>query len=1435
MSSSHVAPPVHTGDPVSATGLTWSQQLLWMGQRLTPESPLYNMVLAFELHGDLDPARFERAWRSVVNRSDALRMTLTPHEPPTLHIQPPGDHRVEFVDLSHHADPSAAAELWMEERGERPLDPAVQLFDCALLTLGAQHHIWFLIQHHLITDAWSTALVFSAVSSAYAALEHGTEADLPPLLPYAGFVRYMETFSCAAPAHSARAYWEGIREHGVSPVPLYGRKSAPSSATRTERITLPLGPERSARILELAASSTARGLTTHASAFNVFAALVAGYTALVSGLDDVTIGTLSHNRPTAALKDTIGVFVELFPLQIGVDRAQSFVELVSSAQRASTALLRYALPGTSDVGINRSLNVVLNYMTATFPPFAGLDSRIRLLHSGHGDAAHDLRVQVHDFGGGTGFSLELDFAVARFDAADRDRAAAHLLAFIDAALHDPNAPLSGASMLGSDEAHALRDTVSGAQQAAALPVSPHTVLAAIRSMVAQHPDRDAVISGDVVWSYRDLYTKALGIAQALERVDVRGKSVALALPRSADAVAAILGILEAGAAYVPLDPAAPAERVRFILAKTAAAAIVSADASHTDSGLPVIDVRNTPAADAGVLDDVTARTLPGAHDLAYVLFTSGSTGTPKGVMIEHGGLAHYAHWAAGEYLQRETDTRFALCTPLTFDLTVTSIFAPLVAGRSIVVYPDRGDAVDTAVLQVFEDDAVDVVKLTPSHLALVSTRRPGRIRTLIVGGEDLRRDVAQAGMALVGDGGRVVNEYGPTEVTVACTIHDFDPASDDAGSVPVGRPIPGAAISIVDRDGQLAPMGVVGEIVVGGTGVARGYLDDAAQTAARFIADPLAPDRVAYRTGDAGRWRSDGTLEFLGRLDRQVKVHGIRIEPGEIESALGDHPAITGCAVIALPGRPPRAAHAVRHCTRCGIPSDHPDARMGDDALCSLCSAFEGYRGKASQYFGQLDELTALLKQRAASYPGTYDCLMLLSGGKDSTYALSRLVEQGFRVLAVTLDNGYISDGAKENVRRVTAHLGVPHEFMTTPVMDRIFVDSLEKFSNVCQGCFKTLYTLAFNIALERGIPSIVTGLSRGQFFETRLTEELFFGPQTTRKGLELVVLDARKAYHRADDLVNSLLHTRAFADDSAFERVEFVDFYRFCDVDLDDMLGYLDQVVPWIRPEDTGRSTNCLINDVGIHVHKAERGFHNYALPYSWDVRLGHKQRDAALAELDDEIDEQRVYRILSAIGYTPKPPVSSAGAQLTAFYTGPDDTSPSVLRAFLKDRLPEYMIPSRFVHVAAIPLTARGKVDVSALEVRANASVPAGPRRSALPTSPTEHTLCRLWATALQFPDVGLDDNFFEAGGDSITAIRVAARANAEGLRLTPNDLFRHQTVRELARVLDGDSRPDAPAAQTVETAAPLPTPSADTMSRIAQLLKKADRNAPDSTGRD
>jgi acyl carrier protein len=413
--------------------------------------------------------------------------------------------------------------------------------------------------------------------------------------------------------------------------------------------------------------------------------------------------------------------------------------------------------------------------------------------------------------------------------------------------------------------------------------------------------------------------------------------------------------------------------------------------------------------------------------------------------------------------------------------------------------------------------------------------------------------------------------------------------------------------------------------------------------------------------------------------------------------------------------------------------------------------------------------------------------MMLYSGGKDSSYALCRLVEMGLSVYAFTLDNGFISEGAKENIRRVTRQLDVPVEFATTPAMNAIFRDSLMRFSNVCNGCFKTIYSLSMTRARELGIPIIVTGLSRGQMFETRLTEEMFRDGRCSPEEVDDAVLAARKVYHRVADEVTRSLDMTVFEDDRIFDEVRFVDFYRYCDVPVSEVLASLDRNVSWVRPQDTGRSTNCLINDIGIHVHKRERGFHNYALPYSWDVRLGHKTLDEARAELDDEIDLEHVKKTLAEIGYDEgQAPTDLDQTALEAFYVASEEISDHRLRRLLGERLPPQLIPVHLQRVESIPLTASGKVDENKLTAEVVVRPAETPYRA--PEGPVEQYLVGLWQEELGVDQVGADDDFFELGGTSLTAMQVMLQLCRNfDIDLPLEAVFSHPKLAELARVAE------------------------------------------------
>ncbi|MGH7506105.1 MAG: amino acid adenylation domain-containing protein [Longimicrobiales bacterium] len=1382
--------------------LTGSQQLLWLGQLLHPDEPLYNMALTFEIRGALDPHHFERAFRALLERSDAMRTVIDVQDgqPVRRASVLPADP-VSHVDLSNATDPEASLDEWVRQRAARPFDLRARLHDCVLIRMAPDCHVWFLNQHHIITDGWSAALVYRTVSDYYVRSLAGELDGVPALLPYDDYVAWERTFQESPLFARIRAHWRERLETPIEPIQLYGKRPG-LETTRTERVTRSLDVERSRRIRDAARDRTRGMFTGHAATFDLFTTVLFAWLHRVSGQRRLAIGTPSHNRPTQAFKNTIGAFIEVVPYIVEVGDEETFTSLFRKVQNETAAFLRYAQPGTSSAEVNRAFNVLLNYIHVSFPPFAGLPMRSEWVHPGHGDAAHHLRLQVHDFDAAGHFVLHFDFNRDRFDEREREAAADQFLHVVDAFLADATVPIARVPLLSTSAAKAWVDATNPGTAT----VGDRTVVDLFEDRVARAPEAPAVADPHATVTYRELHGRVQRMAHRLSaRGAGPGTTVGLHVERASEAVVAILAVLEAGAAYVPLVVGDPPGRLRTILrdADTDIVVTDAPDAAHVianaalkDGTTPhIVDVRepvrsgdgeDEPGPPAGKRPVLTRR--PVSSDVAYVLYTSGSTGLPKGVIVEHGALANYVSWARRQYAG-DAPAAMPLFTSLAFDLTVTSLFVPLVSGGCILIYDDQPGRVP-ALLRVLEDDAVDVVKLTPSHLSLLGGRSfPGRrIRTLIAGGEELRTDQATAALRALGRGVSIYNEYGPTEATVGCMIHCYDAARDTDATVPIGVPAAGARIVLLDEGSSVVPAGVAGEICIGGRGLARGYRRQPELTEERFIQDPLRPAERLYRTGDRGRWRSDGVLEYLGRTDQQVKVRGVRIEPGEVEAALLAHPSIDAAVVDAI-RIAPSTDRGARFCTRCGLPSNYPGARYDADDVCNLCRSFDGYRDKVRGYFRTMADLREEIAAARRRRQGDHDCLMLLSGGKDSTYALCRLVDMGARVMAFTLDNGYLSEGAKANIRRVTDQLGVPHVFGTTPAMNAIFVDSLKRHSNVCNGCFKTLYTLGARFAREKGIPLVVTGLSRGQFFETRLTEELFVDETIDADRIDRIVLEARKAYHRSDDAVAELLRTDDFRQDAIFEEVGFLDFYRYCDVELDEMLAYLGQHVPWIRPADTGRSTNCLINQAGIFVHLRERGFHNYAFPYSWDVRVGHKDRDAALAELRDEIDPYEVRRILTEIGYTAPvaSPAGDAEVRLVGYYVAADPLPPESLRAHLARILPEPMIPQHFVRVERIPLTASGKVDRRALP-DPDATRPLLPTVYLAPRTPLEERVERIWADVLRLERVGVEDGFLDLGGNSLLAIQVIARVNqAFDVDLPLRSAFEASTVAALARLVE------------------------------------------------
>ena len=1354
----------HPGAGTRHFPLSPSQQLFWRGHALTPGAPIYNMAWRFSVFADLVPQVFQDAFEDVARASDAMRAVFgetdgTPYQ--TLGSLPLFP---QVLDLSDHPDPQVALDAWMVPWVSAPFDLTRSNYRTQLVRLGSAHWVWCHVQHHIVCDAQAGRVLFDAVAARYQALTED-RAEVQPALP-SSFDR------CEAHANGQEADAPAPPRHVVS------RRAGPYGAgqpdeTASIRHRVQIEDALHAAIARCVDDPDYRLFTPDLSRFAVFLTAFAAFHHRVTGDEEISVGIPAHNRMSPQDKDVIGLFVEVLPLQLTVAPDDTFQTLYAKVRDAIGTFLREARPGAVARIADPGVSAVLNVIQARFGTFAGMPCAVEYVHSGAQDRAHALRLQVMDFAGSGQSEMALDIRADLLRHTHADWIVAHFRAVLWAMVDAPETLIAEVDLTPQEEQTRLAEAHEGPSEDQS---AEETVLAQFHAWVRSDPDRVALVCGTEQLSYGALDQRANAVARMLHEHDVRaGEAVLVHMRRSPDCVAAILAVLKAGACFVPVAANMPLERCRRIAALSEArVALVDADFAGRLEGVTPLQVDGAAVSGRELRNEIRKTSL------AYVLYTSGSTGEPKGVAVDHGNFARYIRWAARSF-GGGGPADYAFFSSISFDLTLTSIFAPLVSGGRVQIYPERATP-DLAVLDVFAGDCVDVVKLTPSHLSLVceTGQRVARIRTLVLGGENLTRHLCLRAHEVLSPDLKIVNEYGPTEAVVGAMIHRFDPATDLDQSVPIGRPADGVQISVRDAALNPLPHGVTGEICIAGR-LSQGYFNRPDLTDAAFVPDPLQSDALLYRTGDLGRLRLDGTFEYLGRADHQLKVGGVRIETAEIEAAICAAPGVLGAHLVA--GRPERASDPGQTCARCGIADNVPDVALSAEGICSICAGFDAIRDRAAAYFETPSVLQGKLRAAADRRRGPYDAIMLLSGGKDSSYAAYRLAEITDRVLALTLDNGFLSDEAKVNIRNVAADLGWDHRFMTTPVMNAIFVDSLKTFSNVCQGCFKTVYSLALRVARDEGVPAIVTGLSRGQFFETRLTPDLFTASCPSTAELEGMVTEARRRYHAQDDAVARLLETSDIRDGSLLDEVEFIDLYRYIDVPVSEIYRFLSEHTAWVRPADTGRSTNCKINDVGIYVHQKRAGYHNYAVPYSWDVRMGHKTREQALHELNDEIDPARVQAMLDEIGFDEPIVPEGRSSELIAYAVAETGVQDADVWDAIRQRLPREVQPTHLVLLDAMPLTPNGKVDTARLPP------PSATSRAAdfvAPRDAREQQLAELFAEVLGQGRVGVHDDFFDLGGDSLAAIRIAIRANEEGLAVSTTALFSHSTVARLAREL-------------------------------------------------
>lgn len=860
--------------------LSPAQERLWLLQSLRPDDASYTMYLVRRLRGPLDPDAMTTALTQVVDRHESLRTRFGEQDGiPWAIAAPPGATGTQ-VEWLQPADEDEAARV-VAEHANAPFDLARGVpVRIAMLRLAADDHVLCLTLHHILADGLSLGVLLADLSECYVAAVQGRAPVLAPLpVRPSDYARWQ-----LRRAEQAVPYWlERLARPPITELP-FARDRAPSG--EGSFVSTTVGADLVERIEQLARAHRATPSMV----------VMAAYQALLhrhSGQEDLLIGTAVAGRDRVELEPVVGYLAQTVVLRADLRGDPSFAGLLARTRAESLAAM--SRPGTPFERLELPADVLLPTMlvmhgcpTDEPPTFGGLD--VSYFEASYRQTKVDLLVE------GWWDDASLTITVCRdtglFEAAEAEMLAARFVRLLESAVAEPDTALSALRVWTDEDEELSRTLGTGAP---AKRENPAGVPEEIEAAVRRAPGAPALVCGTRTVTYAELWDAAGTIAATLRAQGVgEGDVVGVCLPRSVEAIAALLGVWRAGAAYLPLDPDDPAQRHATALEGAAATCVLARQEIPGD--VPVIDPGT--AAGSGAADPRPVRSRG-----AYAIATSGSTGRPKIVLVEHGAVAERVRWMREEY-GLTPDDRVAQFASLSFDSHVEEIFPALSAGAALVLLPEGA----TSLPDLLATDAgrgLTVLDLPTAYWHRLTEEAdqlpwPAGLRLVILGGEQVASAAVARWRAVHGDAVRLVNTYGPTETTVIATFADLG-AQDAECRPPIGRPLGATSVHVLDGRGNPLPPGAAGELVVGGAGVARGYLGRPGLTADRFVPDPSGYGARRYRTGDRVRWRSDGRLEFLGRLDDQLKVRGVRVEPGEVEARLLEHPGV-GQAVVAARG-----------------------------------------------------------------------------------------------------------------------------------------------------------------------------------------------------------------------------------------------------------------------------------------------------------------------------------------------------------------------------------------------------------------------------------------------------------------------------------------------------------------------------------------------------
>ncbi|BCK68534.1 hypothetical protein Srufu_024870 [Streptomyces libani subsp. rufus] len=1428
--------------------LSFTQRRLWFLDQMVPGSAAYNVPMSFRLRGPLRHEVLQRAVDEIIRRHESLR-TVLPSEDgePWQRILSQVRVPVELVDLG--SDPGALDGL-VDEAARRPFDLAAgPLVRVTLYRLEPELHVVLLNAHHIVVDGWSLGLFWQELLTLYHAFAAERPSPLPELpIQYADFAVWQREHLSGDRLEQQLKYWREQLGEGTEPLELPFDRPRPPVQTFEGRDLRTVFP--ASLRTELTGLSKREGV-------NLFTVLLGALNVLLhryTGQEDIAVGSPVTNRTRLDVEQLIGLFVNTLVYKTRMAGEPDFREVLRRVHDVVNGAHQYqevpfeavveALQPERYLSQNPLFQVSLSFLPAR-ELSSGEELTVEAIEGIRNDTSKfDLWISVVDRD--RDFLVEVEYNSAVFDEDTVQRLLDGYRVVLEAVAADPGLGVGELPVMPAADRERLELDWSGSQAPAPATEQAALLHELVRERTAEAPGAIAVSHDGEHVSYRELDGRANALAHRLRRLGAGpGTVIGLCAERSVDLVVGILGILKSGAAYLPIDANYPPERVSYLMADSSAPILVTQ--RHLVDGLP------EHTAELVVLDEATDERVPeraaGAtpEDPAYVIYTSGSTGTPKGVLVSHANVIRLFS-ATKEWFGFGRSDTWTLFHAFTFDFSVWEIWGALAHGGRLVVVPHWVSRSPESFYELLRDERVTVLNQTPLAFRHLSEVERGALclRVVVFGGEAL--DVRSLGPWFDRHGDRsprLVNMYGITETTVHVTYRPVTRADVDAAVVhsPIGRPIPDLRVRVLDRYGQPAPVGVRGELYVGGAGVTLGYLNRPELTEQRFLRDP--DGSRWYRSGDLVRWTADGELEYLGRADDQVKIRGHRIELGEIEAALAGHPMVGEAVVLA---RREPAGEGNKRLVAYIVPGAGGDGEQGGDSAAGAATedATEAAPPQGTEWesvfdrvYGEGDEGPADFK--ITGWDSSYD------GGQLSEPEMREWVDTTVeRILALRPRRVLeIGCGTGLLLSRVAPHCEAYHATdISRTALDHVRTQLVEPRAELSHVTLHHGGADDLSAFQDRQFDLVVIN-SVVQYFPSAGYLRDALGKVLTRvdDGGAVFVGDVRnlallEAFHTdielhqagpapSDERLRTRVRQRIAQDQ---ELVLHPAFFRAVQQEEPRLACVRTQLRRGEHENEMTRYRYDTLLHVGDPVAAPAAPDARIVWSQGADVLAAAEERlraepGRALAVLDVPnarlaaggdrgIQPEQWWRLAERLGCTASVdwmPDRTDGSYAVLLSPEGDErdrvaveapapagrwpeyaTDPEFnqwaravvpeLRGYLKDRLPDYMLPAGYVPLKKYPVNANGKLDQSALpEPLAEALDESGDTTEA--RTPAERIIAEVWTEVLGVEPIGVGSNFFRLGGDSIHSIHVVAKAKERGLELTPQMIFQYDTLADLA----------------------------------------------------